>query len=283
MAKRSETEDRLHAIRFLAARAPKLRVRNKAECGVLKQLIEVAGREADRAQEQFEATIRRSSQTLSPLGEPFAELDFVEHRWVAGHREEAFSDWLQWIIARADPGEVLSMFGVTEPELKSACNGTTVTVEREQRVLKGNEGSAGKLDLKIWFGDAVLLVVEVKLGEAEGADTAKGKGYIESLRKDPTLPRCQRYVILVLDADEEDYHGFKPRLWADACLELRLLATQLCKDGKLLKASMTLGFVAAVEQNILKLRPMRDGGRVTAALSLPLVTDHLTRFLEASN
>jgi len=46
---------------------------------------------------------------------------------------------------------------------------------------------------------------------------------------------------------------------------------------------MTLGFVAAVEQNILKLRPMRDRGRVTAALSLPLVTDHLTRFLEASN
>jgi len=197
MAKRFETEDRLRAIRFLAAWAPKLRIRSKADCGVLKQLIDVAGGQADRAKEQFEETSRQSSQTLSPLGEPFAELDFVKHRWVAGHREEAFSDWLQWIIADADPSEVLSVFGVIDQEVKSACKGATVTVAREQRVLEGHEGSTGRLDLKISFSDAVLLAVEVKLEEAEGADTVKGKGYIDALRKDPKLPRCQRYVILV--------------------------------------------------------------------------------------
>jgi len=95
--------------------------------------------------------------------------------------------------------------------------------------------------------------------------------------------RFKKYVILVLDAADEEYYGFKPRLWTDVCVELRLIAAKLCKRGEHLRAAMILAFTAAVEQNLLKLRPLARGSvdEVAAALTLPPITDHLTRFLEA--
>jgi len=211
-------------------------------------------------------------------------LDFTEHRWVAGHREEAYSDWLQWIMAQADAAEVLRVFGVDDPEIVGACTGTAVQVVRERCVIRGHEGSAGRLDLEIRLGDTAVLVVEVKLGEAESADTGKGVGYCRSVEIDQHDARFKKYVILVLDAADEEYYGFKPRLWADVCVELRLMAARLCKRREHLRAAMTLAFIAAVEQNLLKLRPMMRGSvdEVAAALSLPRITEHLTRFLEAA-
>jgi len=211
-------------------------------------------------------------------------LNFTEHRWVAGHREEAYSDWLQWIMAQADAEEVLRVFGVDDPEMVLACTGTEVMIVRERLVLQGHEGSAGRLDLEIRLGDKALLVVEVKLGEAESADTEKGKGYCRSMEIDRHDARFKKYVILVLDAADEEYYGFRPRLWTDACVELRLIAATLCKRSEHLRAAMVLAFIAAVEQNLLKLRAVMrgSGDEVAAALTLPRITDHLTRFLEAS-
>jgi len=66
-------------------------------------------------------------------------LNFTEHRWVAGHREEAYSDWLQWIMAQADAVEVLRVFGVNDPGIVLACTGTAVMVVRERCVLHGTK------------------------------------------------------------------------------------------------------------------------------------------------
>lgn len=94
--------------------------------------------------------------------------------------------------------------------------------------------------------------------------------------------RFREYVILVLDAADEEYFGFRPRLWADACVELRLMAARLCARSELLRAAMILAFVAAVEQNLLKLRRVQGrADEVAAALALPPITEHLTRYLEA--
>jgi hypothetical protein len=251
--------------------------------GVLKHLVDAARRHGAESIRKFRETVQRSAERLSPLGEPLVVLDFTEHRWVAGHREEAHSDWLQWILANADPADVLRAFGVDDPETIAACIGCSVVVVREHCVREGHEGSTGRLDLLVELGDEVLLVVEVKLGEAENADTEKNAGYRHSLEAEVRGRRFKHFVILVLDAKDEMYFGFKPRLWSDVCIRFRLVAARLCRRGEILRAAMILAYVAAVEQNLLKLQRVRQGtgNEVSATLALPRITYHLNQFLEA--
>jgi len=247
-------------------------------------LVSAAGRHGAQAVAEFQHAVRRAGVVLSPLGEPLVALDFIEHRWVAGHREEAYSDWLQWVLSQIEPREVLRVLGVSKPRMLRACGDCPHTVTRERKVPHGHEGSTGRLDLEIRFGDRGLLVVEVKLTSAEDADTAKHRGYRRSLEAENAALPFRAYVVLVLEAADEEYDGFEPWLWADACLELRLVAVRLCKRREHLKAAMTLAFVAAVEQNLLGFCPaghvVRNG--VAAALSLPRITEHLIRFVEAT-
>ncbi len=122
-------------------------------------------------------------------------------------------------------------------------------------------------------------------GLIENADTQKGTGYCQPVEIAQYAARFKKYVILVLDAADEEYYGFKPRLWTDVCVELRVMAAELCKRGEHLRAAMNLAFTAGVEQNLLKLRPPERGSadEVVAALTLPPITDHVTRFLALSN
>lgn len=285
MSVRPVTLNHLLAVRQLAEWAPKLRAEDdiiQTASGVLRRLADAARRQGDQAIEDFQKTVQQSSRMLAPLGEPLVALDFAEHRWVAAGREEAYSDWLQWIMAQANPPEVLRVFGVRDPEVISACAGCEVTVVRERWVPEGHEGSSGRLDLEIQLGDVALLVIEVKLGEADSADTEKGMGYCHSVEAEHQDRRIKRFVILVLNAADEDYHGFRPRLWADVCVELRLIAVRLCAQSEYLRAATILAFVVAVEQNILGLGPVAGSvDKVVAALALPRIAGHLQDFLEA--
>ena len=201
---------------------------------------------------------------------------------MAGHREEAYSDWLQWIVAESEPTEVLRVFGINNQEMHSACAGCAVTVVRKRSVPRGHDGHSGRLDLEIQLGDTALLVVEIKLGEAGNADTEKGTGYRQSLEAIHQHRQFKRFIILVSSAADEDYFGFKPRLWADACIELRLIVTRLCARCKHLRAAMILAFVGAVEQNLLGLRCFAGGANpIAAALALPPATEHITQCLDA--
>ena len=282
MTVRSEYRGSLDSVVHFAAWAARLRGEREAirsDAGVLKHLVDAARRQGAQAIQEFHEAVRRSALVFGSLGEPLAVLDFTQHRWVAGHREEAYSDWLQWILARAEPAEVLRIFGVRDPKVLSVCAGCTVTVDRERPVCYRDEGKTGRLDLEIWFGDMALLVVEVKLGEAECAYTKKQADYRAALEAEKLAPLL---VILVVDAAAEEYHGFRPWLWADACIELRLAAVRSCGRQEHLRAAMILAFVAAVEQNLLG---FPWAGRefqheVAASLVLPRATEHLTRFLE---
>jgi len=286
MVKKSATGNRLLAIRHLAAWGRRLRNEGKTAqtaTTALRHLVEAATLQGAQAIEEFQEAVQRSAKRLAPLGEPLMELDFTEHRWVAGHREEAHSDWLQWILANAEPAELLCVFGIDDPKTIAACQGSNIVVLRECRVREGHEGSTGRLDLLVELGDEVLLIVEIKLGEAEDADTKKNAGYCHSVEAEDYRQRFKSFVILVVDAEEETYFGFKPRLWKDVCIGFRLVAARLCRRGEMLKAGMILAYVGAVEQNMLKLQGMRHANEntVAAALALPRITYHLNQFLEA--
>jgi hypothetical protein len=217
--------------------------------------------------------LSQSNARLAPLSDPLCALDFSKHRWLGGHREESFSNWLQWIMSGLDAGAVLRLFNVDCEETLSLCSGKSFQVLRESTVAEGHEGHQGRLDLAFRFAEA-LLVVEVKLVGADEADVEKQKGYSKWLALQPFAASRKHSRLLVRKASESDYYGFQPCRWADLCIGLRREAVRLKDREELMKAAMILAFVGAVEQSLLGLRAM---SRHTA----PEIADHLRRYLEA--
>jgi hypothetical protein len=123
------------------------------------------------------------------------------------------------------------------------------TVQREVCIPQGNEGQEGRLDLVIRYGGQAIIVVEVKKGDAEGADTTKQEGYSKWIDKQPEAARYP--VMLVTSADDEICKGFVSLPWANVCIELRRLSIEIIHERRVTTAAMILAFVAAVEQNLL--------------------------------
>ena len=97
-----------------------------------------------------------------------------------------------------------------------------------------------------------LIVVEVKMTDAEDADTCKQGGYTQWIKKQPEPKEHTHSILLVVEAAKEDYHGFTPRRWASLCVALRRIAQTLCREPqRAVLAAMILAFVGAVEQNVL--------------------------------
>src|SRR5262245_20848411 len=89
-----------------------------------------------------------SNSQFSPLTDPF-QLDFELHRWLKEDREEAYSDWLEWIIRQLKPEEVFRLFRIS-PSRKEFFSIEHV-VKREFPIPYGHDGCAGRLDLLIEF------------------------------------------------------------------------------------------------------------------------------------
>lgn len=126
--------------------------------------------------------LQRSSQYLAPLGDPLL-VDFGVHRWLKGQREEAYSDWLAWIVEQINTRErVYRVFGLDPAQ--SSKNHGPISVKRESPVEEGHEGRPGRLDLMVKFGEQVEIVVEVKVTDADFAATAKNLGYRKSISQE---------------------------------------------------------------------------------------------------
>jgi hypothetical protein len=179
-------------------------------------------------------------------------VDLGTHRWLADDREEAYSDWLAWVVEQLKaPEPVFRLFGEKCPAEWSACS-TALAVSREPVVPSGHAGHEGRLDLLIDYDGLPLLIVEVKKGGAEQADTEKQGGYRRSVEKRHPN-RELRPVLLVTSAEEASSEGgFVIRTWAEVCVELRRMAAGKLKIGvPRISLAMILAFVAAVEQNLL--------------------------------
>ena len=207
----------------------------------VQQLIEAARPLLVGESTRVRQLLEQSAQCLHPCADPLL-VDLGTHRWLAAVREEAYSDWLGWVVqCLGTPARVFPLFGAEA--LIPVSQGLSVTVTRELPI------PGGRLDLVIEYGPTVLLVVEVKKGSAEGADTAKQAGYHGWL-KCQMRPHTQA-VMLVSAAEEEVYEGFRPQGWGSLCQQLRRLAPQLCQEIRVIEAALILAFVGAVEQNLL--------------------------------
>jgi hypothetical protein len=201
----------------------------------------------------LQGLLKQSRRQLDPLDDPFC-VDLGAHRWLAGEHEEAYSDWLQWVIEQFDqPAAVFELFGLEKKTSVSLASANRhPKVEREVPVDRGHSDRTGRLDLLISYPDEARLVVEVKKGNADKADTKKQAGYKKWLDRQPEP--CKESVLLATEGDKGTYEGFEFVAWHDVCVRLRRIAAEWVREKWCAVAALTLAFVGAVEQNLLSMK-----------------------------
>jgi len=215
-----------------------------ADWSAAQRLVKAALRDADGAMAEIRVLLDRSNNSLFPLCDPLLT-DLGVHRWLRAEREEAYSDWLHWILDQIDDAEgVLRLLGVSDDQVINCCRKKKLAVSREVVTDKG------RFDLLLTC-DNFCMIVELKTVSAEKAETGKQSRYSDWLSKHPAKHKVA--TLLVAAAQDKDYWGFTPLLWADLCTNLRRLVPSLKEEIGLSKAALVLAFVGAVESNLLHL------------------------------
>jgi hypothetical protein len=232
---------------------------------------------------QLEKVVDQSDNRLRPLGEPMKQ-DFGLHRWLAGAREEAYSDWFQWLFAQMsgkDLANVLSLPKLVE-DLDSDILSEQVRVDREVLVLHGHEGRLGRIDILLRLGDHAVVVLEVKLGSAFESDTAKQEGYFRSIEY--SFAGEKRYYVLLVTEEEKptaEYdgklHKFDVRTYPSICRNLRhIVGKKWMGDQTLFVGALVLMVAAAIETNLLRMSLQKNS-------FTPATLAHLRKFLERTD
>jgi hypothetical protein len=215
------------------------------------RMVEAAKKTLKGEARRLRSLLAESARLLEPWGDPLT-VDLGMNRWLADDREEAYSDWLGWVVEQLKTPElVFRLFGQASCPEWSARTGPPA-VSRELVVPAGHAGHEGRLDLLIDYKGLPLLVVEVKKGDAEHADKKKQEGYRQSLEKRHPNRKLLP-ILLVTSAEEAISEGhFGVCTWAEVCVELRQMAAGSL-NGNLpsIAVALILAFVAAVEQNLL--------------------------------
>jgi len=200
--------------------------------------------------ERLRELLSRSNHRLSPLEDPLLT-DYGVHEWLSRSREEAYSNWLAWVLRQIEPSQVFRLFKITDPVAEASLRSTGVSPEREQFTPQGHPGHTGLIDFEWKVPGKVLIQVEVKLTAAEDSDLEKQKGYSTSSYG---VPKKHRHRRLLATSGEKDLYAGEWRLvtWRHAAVELRRIATSLVDRKAYVKAWAVLGFVGAVEQKLLE-------------------------------
>jgi hypothetical protein len=147
----------------------------EADWNALARVIDAAAPKLAEEAKQLKQLLIKSRKSLVPLKDPF-DLDLGLHRWLDAEREEAYSDWLAWVVQQAGtPHRVFKLFGLGKPP--ALLESQHLHVERESCIPYGHLDQEGRLDIEIRYGGQAIIVVEAKKGGAEGADTGKHTGY----------------------------------------------------------------------------------------------------------
>jgi hypothetical protein len=237
-------------------------------------IIRIAETDAGKVKNQLEELLSESDRCLkaSSLCEPL-HADAGLNRWLRKEREEAYSDWLEWILQQLQqlPGgalNVLKVLGISAPDILAVSENRIFKIEREYCI------PDRRLDLLLTLGDSLIVVIEVKKYSAETADTEKQEPYYEWLKQ--RRFRWRRALLLVADASEDRYHDFDRLLWEHLCIRLRLFLPELAAALGPVKAAMFVAFIGAVETNLLNFVAPRDTDDIER-LSYAKTIEHLQK------
>ena len=243
----------------------------------MTELIRVAEAEAQKLEFELKQLLNNCDAELCAISlcDPLLA-DAGLNRWLNKEREEAYSDWLEWILDQlGSAADVLFVLGIAEPDTVAVANIHPSTFKIEREVIIPD----GRLDLLLTLDDALMIIVEVKKYSAEFSDTAKQAGYYEWLESKRVPQR--KALLLTSDAAEDKYENFSTLLWADVCIRLRCLLPTLRTRISLVKTAMFVAFIGAVEANLLNLIvPSRETDAVER-LFYSKTIEHLKKYQEA--
>jgi hypothetical protein len=201
----------------------------------LRQLEEPRRRELKRL-------LASSSELLHPISEPLL-LENPLTSQLGKLREESYSDWLAWCLEQLEPARALVALGLN-PAL--AVSDAPFEAKRERYVMSDRTTSFGRIDIRLLASGREIVDIEVKLGDADSEDLHQLQVYGRS-------GNAAR-VLIATSGSKLIYHKFHLRKWEEVCISLRHAVRGLIRKRTLLQASWMLQFVAAVEENLLKIR-----------------------------
>jgi hypothetical protein len=252
---------------------------SRPDWSAVEILIEAAQPRLLEDSKALRELLERSIDQLKS-SDPFL-CDLGAHRWLETDREESYSDWLAWILEQLSQASViLRVLGVQNPKFVATCAGQPCRVEREAGVKEGRPGSSGRVDLVIHFGEpeVAVLGVEVKTFDE---NYEKQRGYVQSLRKFCSHVEC--VLVANDDVPQNRLFGFNLQTWENLSVALRqVIAGYIQSHGANAISMMMLGFVGAIEQNLLGYgiaAPRRAWENRTALFPEDL-SNHLRRALE---
>jgi len=220
------------------------------ECGweAMQPFIGAATLKLATKESQMEHLLDMSNARLAPVLDPLLT-QFGLHRWLKGEREEAYSDWLEWILQQLWSGaDILNVLDVSNANFPTSILDLIPKVKREVYVTPEGGPPARRLDLLVQCDESVLAVIEVKVVPPEKADLDKDKYYWQWARsQNPDAAT----VLLALDGDQKVCSPFVLLTWARLCLNLRRLLPKLREQKGVIVAALTAAFVGAAEQNLL--------------------------------
>ena len=188
--------------------------------------------------------LKSSCAKFRPLHDPL-QAELGTHRWLAHEREESYSDWMKWILEQiSDPRRIGKVMGVKEKSL-SRFSGE-IRIDREVGI-KDMEGNRRRTDLDISYGGTDAFRVEIKKGDARDVDP-------KQLKAQERERQFQYYILIVSAGQTRDCcRPFSVRYWKDICIELRRFVRRMkrMRSKQAVVSAMILGFVGAVEQNLL--------------------------------
>jgi hypothetical protein len=231
-----------------------------ADWAAVRSLINAVESYSQAHREELRRLLHQSDAKLNPLCDPLAA-NLGLNRWLAAEREEAYSDWLAWVLQQLTPAQLLSLFDI-QLNLQSLDPLLAPIVRREVRILDG----CRRLDIEVAFGHDMLLVIEVKIVPEQESDTRKNKEYKRWI--DSQKYKNKKQVLLAREISykyrEALPGGFAPVLWDDFCIRLRrMLMDPNFRAGKgLTITALMVAFIGAVEEILLAFAsPDSDYGR----------------------
>jgi hypothetical protein len=240
------------------------------------EMIRAAEAEALKLESHLRGLVDESDAKLRAISlrDPLLA-DAGLNRWLKKEREEAYSDWLAWILDQIQepPGcaaDVLGVLGIAEAKIIAACQSNAFSIERERCI------PDGRLDLLLTLDESVMIIVEIKKYSAEASDTAKQAEYDKWSASQHF--RWQRELLLTTDAVEETYENFSKVLWADVCIRLRRLLPALVTRIGPVKTAMVVAFISAVETNLLNLVAPSQENDAVERLFYARTIEHLKKY-----
>jgi hypothetical protein len=216
------------------------------------QLMNSAKKSFDHHRHRLRSVLEESNKLFHPFRDPLVT-DFGVNRWLSNQREEAWSDWLEWALSQIKtPSDIYAVFNIPVPDVLREHRAVTFSTQREVSVLKGHLNRSGRLDIVVQFGKVAILVIEVKVTNADVADVEKHQGYCEWIR-DQGIPATTA-IVLAIDGTKEKYGDFSLVRWATVTSSLRKYVHQSTETDLVIRA-LFCGFIGAIEQRLLGFRP----------------------------